>query len=45
MAGLSPGGAGENAAKDSAALLQAFRHVEVASVSDALEQIAGQRMY
>src|SRR3982750_623926 len=32
-------------AKDSAALLQAFRHVEVASVSDALEQIAGQRMY
>jgi len=32
-------------AKDNAALLEAFRHVEVASVSDALEQIAGQRMY
>jgi len=31
--------------KDNAALLEAFRHVEVASVSDALEQIAGQRMY
>src|SRR6476660_4519129 len=32
-------------AKDNAALLEGFRHVEVASVSDALEQIAGQRMY
>jgi regulator of RNase E activity RraA len=32
-------------AKDYAALLEAFRHVEVASVSDALEQTAGQRMY
>ena len=32
-------------AKGNAALLEAFRHVEVASVSDALEQIAGQRMY
>jgi regulator of RNase E activity RraA len=31
--------------KDNAALLESFRHVEVASVSDALEQIAGQRMY
>ena len=31
--------------KDNAALLEGFRHVEVASVSDALEQIAGQRMY
>lgn len=28
-----------------AALLNGFRHVEVASVSDALEQITGQRMY
>ena len=32
-------------AKDNAALLEGFRRVEVASVSDALEQIAGQRMY
>lgn len=32
-------------AKDDAALLDGFRHVEVASVSDALEQIAGKRMY
>jgi len=32
-------------ADDSAALLDGFRHVEVASVSDALEQIAGKRMY
>ena len=31
--------------KDEAALLDGFRHVEVASVSDALEQIAGKRMY
>lgn len=28
-----------------AALLDGFRHVEVASVSDALEQVAGKRMY
>jgi regulator of RNase E activity RraA len=32
-------------AKDDAALLSGFRHVEVASVSDALEQIAGRKMY
>jgi len=32
-------------AKDEAALLDGFRHTEVASVSDALEQIAGKRMY
>jgi regulator of RNase E activity RraA len=32
-------------ARDNATLLEGFRHVEVASVSDALEQIAGQRMY
>lgn len=31
--------------KDEAALLDGFRHVEVASVSDALEQIAGKKMY
>lgn len=30
---------------DPEALLSAFRHVEVASVSDAVEQIAGRRMY
>jgi regulator of RNase E activity RraA len=32
-------------AKDDAALLDGFRHVEVASVSDALEQLAGRKMY
>jgi len=32
-------------ARDDAALLEGFRHVEVASVSDALEQIAGKKMY
>src|SRR5438270_252355 len=32
-------------AKDEAALLDGFRHVEVASVSDALEQVAGKKMY
>jgi regulator of RNase E activity RraA len=30
---------------DPAALLAAYRHVEVASVSDAIEQLLGQRMY
>ena len=30
---------------DNAALLDGFRHVEVASVSDALEQIVGKKMY
>jgi hypothetical protein len=30
---------------DDTALLDGFRHVEVASVSDAIEQIAGKRMY
>ncbi len=30
---------------DPAAMLAAFRHVEVASVSDAIEQLLGQRMY
>jgi regulator of RNase E activity RraA len=33
------------AAHDDAALLEGYRHVEVASVSDALEQIAGRKMY
>jgi len=35
-----PAGAG-----DEAALVDAYRHVEVASVSDALEKLTGQRMY
>lgn len=35
---LSPAG-------DDASLLDGYRHVEVASVSDALEKISGQRMY
>ena len=30
---------------DEAALIEAFRHVEVASVSDALEQILGKKLY
>jgi regulator of RNase E activity RraA len=33
------------APNNAAALLEGFRHVEVASVSDALEQIAGRKMY
>jgi regulator of RNase E activity RraA len=33
------------AAPDDTALLEGYRHVEVASVSDALEQIAGRKMY
>jgi regulator of RNase E activity RraA len=33
------------AANDEAALLDGFRHVEVASVSDAIEKMSGQRMY
>jgi regulator of RNase E activity RraA len=32
-------------AADDAALLDGFRHVEVASVSDALEQLTGRKMY
>jgi regulator of RNase E activity RraA len=32
-------------AEDPAALLEGFRHVEVASVSDALEQLTGRKMY
>lgn len=34
-----------NAADSDAVLLDGFRHVEVASVSDALEQITGKKMY
>jgi regulator of RNase E activity RraA len=33
------------AADNGAALLEGYRHVEVASVSDALEQLTGRRMY
>jgi regulator of RNase E activity RraA len=33
------------APKDDASLVDAFRHVEVASVSDALEQVTGKKMY
>jgi regulator of RNase E activity RraA len=38
---------GQEAAKshDEASLLEGFRHVEAASVSDALEQISGRKMY
>ncbi|HEY1263222.1 MAG TPA: RraA family protein [Terriglobales bacterium] len=32
-------------ANDDASLLEAYRHVEVASVSDALEQVVGKKMY
>ena len=32
-------------ANDDASLLEGFRHVEAASVSDALEQISGRKMY
>src|SRR5689334_12072514 len=35
----------ESGAMDDAALLEGFRHVEAASVSDALEQITGKKMY
>jgi regulator of RNase E activity RraA len=35
----------ENTPKDDAALIDAYRHVEVASVSDALEQILGKKLY
>ena len=35
----------EAPAKDGAALVEAFRHVEVASVSDALEQTLGKKLY
>jgi len=35
----------ETPASDDASLLEGFRHVEVASVSDALEQMTGKKMY
>jgi regulator of RNase E activity RraA len=35
----------ESGVMDDAALLEGFRHVEAASVSDALEQITGKKMY
>jgi len=38
----SPGGTSVN---DDVSLVESFRHVEVASVSDALEQLTGKRMY
>jgi regulator of RNase E activity RraA len=34
-----------NGTEDAASLLAGYRHVEVASVSDALEQLTGRRMY
>src|SRR5437879_12138033 len=53
LAGLSQVGrllAAQSAAQptspnEEATLLDGFRHVEVASVSDAMEQIAGRKMY
>src|SRR5260370_17498636 len=46
-AGPRAGKAGQEAAKpnDDASLLEGFRHVEAASVADALEQISGRKMY
>ena len=35
----------DSSKKDDAALIESFRHVEVASVSDALEQILGKKLY
>ena len=37
--------AGAPQANESQALLESYRHVEVASVSDALEQLTGRKMY
>ena len=46
LASLSAQGAfSAPAVNDEAALLDGFRHVEVASVSDAIEKLSGQRMY
>jgi regulator of RNase E activity RraA len=44
---LPPSGRSEQSAapENAAALLEGYRHVEVASVSDALEQITGHKMY
>jgi regulator of RNase E activity RraA len=35
----------KNSAKDDDSVIEAFRHVEVASVSDALEQVLGKKLY
>jgi regulator of RNase E activity RraA len=35
----------DSSKKDDAALIESFRHVEVASVSDALEQMLGKKLY
>jgi regulator of RNase E activity RraA len=40
-----PRGKAQAATSGDAALLDGFRHVEVASVSDAIEKLTGQRMY
>jgi regulator of RNase E activity RraA len=42
---LSAQSAPANSAADTSELLTGFRHVEVASVSDAIEQLLGKRMY
>jgi len=42
---LRAGAAQEASPKDDAAMIEAYRHVEVASVSDALEQILGKKLY
>lgn len=41
----APRDGGQSAASGDSALLDGFRHVEVASVSDAIEKLTGQRMY
>ena len=43
--GFSRLSAAQDSPSSDAALLEGFRHVEVASVSDALEQLTGRRMY
>jgi regulator of RNase E activity RraA len=42
---LRAAGPQKSSAKDDDSLIEAFRHVEVASVSDALEQILGKKLY
>jgi len=43
--GLSRSSVAQDSSSSDAALLEGFRHVEVASVSDALEQLSGRKMY
>ncbi|HMI50126.1 MAG TPA: RraA family protein [Candidatus Saccharimonadales bacterium] len=43
--GFSRATGAQDSPSSDAALLEGFRHVEVASVSDALEQLTGRRMY